>query len=177
MVLPSHAAGTLMVRWYQMQGMKSVCCTPESLLSGQKGTVILPSKPLLPEKSRSAPVWPKSKLYVHVPLRFIHCSRSNCGRGYSLRGRSAALTLLPKVKSRVAAMSSFVKCFIILCGCLVYGTSRFSRLSRASRLSRTSRFSRYSRASRFSRVSRTFQNSPSKRSPCMVFFDAELSFL
>ena len=75
--------------------MKSVYFTPESELSGQKGTVILPSNEALFCHPLSLPVRPKSNEYVHVPLRFTHSLRSNCGRGYSGLGVCAFAVVLP----------------------------------------------------------------------------------
>ena len=66
---------------------------PDKELSGQKGTIILLPKPVDFSYPCSAPLLPKSKMYVHVPFRLVHSDRSNCGRGYSGRGISAAFTV------------------------------------------------------------------------------------
>ena len=51
--------------------------------------------------------------HTQVPFRFTHCSRSNCGRGYSARGVSALKQdQLFSMNSIAAAKSFFI---VIVC--------------------------------------------------------------
>ena len=61
-----------------------------SLLSGQKGTVIVLLNCLAIVNRRLLPELEKSNSYVHSPLRLIHSDLSNWGLGYSGRGISLA---------------------------------------------------------------------------------------
>lgn len=80
---------------------------------GQKGTVMFLSNFSADCRRRSFPDLPKSKSNVQVPFRFSHCSRSNCGRGYSARGVSALKQdQLFSMNSIAAAKSFFI---VIVC--------------------------------------------------------------
>lgn len=109
--------------------MKSLNSTPDNLLSGQKGTVIFWSNPLVLKNSRSRPDPLKSNVNVHSPLRLFHVLRSNCGLGYSARGTAKAVAAVQH-RDRKQRERVFIICelYAVVCRSLSQKRSVFRHL-------------------------------------------------
>lgn len=83
MFLENQLSGIVNSLRYHTQDIKSLYSTPDNLLSGQNGTMISLLNFSASYSSRSLPLLPWSNSNSQIPFKFIHRSRTNCGRGYS----------------------------------------------------------------------------------------------
>ena len=75
-----------MSRAYHTTEIGAFLFCPESSVCGANGTTIKSCNSALSCQRSSSPTSSVSKANFHTPLRHRHCSRTNCGRGYSARG-------------------------------------------------------------------------------------------
>src|ERR1051326_3975279 len=83
-----------MLRAYQTTSWMLLSPTPDNSLWKGKGTTIEPPSLRPSNQLFLQPTSRSSKANSHSPFKFSHCSRTNCGRGYSGRGTPACVSAM-----------------------------------------------------------------------------------